>query len=249
MPEMSNLLNNTPLLMEARIHGVFQGQAIMNTLYFMNFMTDKTAWSNNAAAYLQGAANQVKNLWDVHVTPILPEAYDMDEIRMQTYGQFQSDLAFWQPVLAQSVVREFTGVGGQVVGDSKGPAPAVTFRVDVNPVSLQYFGLVPRRGYLAIGPTPEAHIGADGRLSSASNWFGSVKGLYDNAAALLLQPMNLSALNGNSSFSGNWIPVRVKRSKLTIGGVTVLAFNGWSPNVSVSYNDVVTFRRSRLPEA
>lgn len=217
---------NTNAFYEVKLQGRYEGQDIVNILFYRLGFDIIPGDFNLAGA--DTLANLVKdNVWTPTLKPYMLTGYLLDKIVVTPRD------ADFNPLYQLPYVKEVGEYGG-TAGNSNGPATCLIARCNLNPTNLTQGFFPPKRGYLAIGPLADNVITNTGDIE-AGNYAGWVTAVQKFAQTLtsILPPATFH-------------PIRLRVTR-TLGGLVTL--NGWADIASMSVNHKASFRRSRVGEA
>lgn len=211
------------------LNGTFQGQAIVNVLYY------RTAPGLNIVDFVFGGAglltaNVIQEVWRDGLRHALPTGYTLVDIN--TYV-LEDDF-----VLGISLpFTQTVGETGLVAVEAFAPSACINVRFQLGVILGTAILTSPRRGYIALGPVSEAYVSSDGRVPNSlivdPTWGFNVAG------AALVQNLE--------SFSPPiiWFPIRAKviRNPITGGAL----WTGFADVDGYSIDPVASWRRSRKP--
>lgn len=218
---------------KAVIRGQFEGQEILNILWYRGVQT------LGGALLAPTSGEDVAFQIHAEVGPAWlafhPTTYTWVDTTVYAYDELLQ-LAFSQPHVRAM------NTAGTAPGSVAGPAANITFRMNIAPLPLinvlypkEIVSLGPTRGFLSMGPILEDWVGNDGRVPAAA----LASPLLTNLAEVLDDPLE------NLVPPAFFVPVRA-RSRRIAGLITL---QGFGPVQSVAIRPVVTWRRSRMPEA
>ena len=214
------------------LKGQFQGQSILNILYYRNGV------GVDISGLTVGGTKEVADAVKAIIWPILrgqlPADYNLAQIDSYAYDDTSFDLLYQQPFTLG--VQE----PGLQASSAKynGPAPCAILKFILESHSILVDGpRPPKRGYLAIGPLGDNQVLDDGSLDLAGGaqlaWDGICAVMANNVYTVLPIP-------------AVFYPVRVHMDKVGIGlKLKITSFTDVQAAVMRHYT---SFRRSRMPE-
>jgi hypothetical protein len=210
------------------LNGQCQGQDIKNILYYRNGIgIDLSGLTVGGTVEVADAVKAI--VWPA-MRPIMPTAYELQDITAYVYDESNFNLLYQNPTIV--------GVeqSGTLAGDLNGPATCAIFRFSLEPTSILLNGIKPpKRGYLAIGPMTDSRIDNEGKLTNDVD----VRAQYAITAFALAN--NVETLIPPAVF----FPIRVHQQKV-LGLFKIVSFadiRDCVVRVGTSY------RRSRMPES
>lgn len=211
------------------MHGASYGQDVINILWYRLGVDILPTTLNLSGA--EDLANNIKTeVWDAAKGAMSPD-YILRSIDVYPFnGLF--DLIYSTPFTLD--VNEPGNRAAVAAGGMNGPAPCVIVKLNLEPTTLLSGINPPRRGYLALGPVQDGDVANNGVLTPTA--LGLWQDIADLYAANIEQVLPAPAA---------WFPIRV-RTVRALGVTTVVGFADVQSAVARA---VVSFRRSRLPEA
>lgn len=211
------------------LSGSFQGQSIVNVLYY------RTAPGLNIIDFVLGGAglltaNVIQEVWRDGIRHALPSGYSLLEV--STYV-LEDDFVL-------GIALPFTqtvGEPGLVIVEAFAPAACINVRFQLGAIIGTAVLTAPRRGYVALGPVAQDYVTPDGKVPNSlitdTAWGFNVAG------AAMAQNLE--------SFSPPlvWFPIRAKVIRNPITGGPL--WTGFADVDGFTIDPVASWRRSRKP--
>lgn len=212
------------------LNGTYKGKDNQNTLYY------RTAVDLAGGVFGFGGAAELAEEVHQEVVPAFLDCKPSDYI-LQTIDVYPRNGMFellYQLPYKREVNESGTGI--TVANLTDGPALAVNFRFNLEPVllGLQAF-TAPKRGYIAVGPVASSWIDDTGRLSETL--LTDPQDIMMTLGAALSQ--NLESIDPPAV----WFPIRVAEHYGSASG-GLLGW-GYADVMGCSVDEYVSFRRSR----
>lgn len=214
-------------LYHAALHGTYQGQSIVNNLYYRTGIGfDLDGLSIGGAKEL---ADCIKGqVWN-KMKPCLPVGYTLERIDVYPYHDGTFDLLYQNPWTLNVLEN------GTEPDSTDGPATVCIIKFNLEPTQIFANGIMPpKRGYVAVGPVVSGWIDNDGNLTQTA-FIGAAARFQELATALAA---NLENLLPPVVF----FPIRMKT--LNILGVYKPA--SWADVGGAVLRRRTSFRRSRM---
>jgi hypothetical protein len=208
------------------LNGRYQGQAVVNILYY-RLGVEFIPGPLNFAGAEDLAFQIIQEIWTPTMKGLYPVEYVLENVTVYPYST-TFDLLFQMPYVL--TVNE---AGTQAGLPTNGPAGCAIVRFNLEPTSPLNGFFAPKSGYVALGPVPDANIDNTGHLVPAYQGF-----LQDIGDAMSQDLENLIP-------PAIFYPIRMKSANVA----GVIRFISWADIASASVRSLASFRRSRQPEA
>lgn len=217
---------NTNAFYDVVLQGDYVGTAVINILKY-RLAGDLLPGDLNLAGAdtLAGAVKDV--VWPA-MRGLMSSNYTLQGVKVIARN------AQFSPIYQSPFVLPVNEAGTEAAGTYNGPMPCVILAANIEPTSVLNDFHPPRRGYIAIGPVSDQNCLNDGRLGAGA--IAAYQALGNTLGT------NLVTILPPAVF---W-PIRTSEVK-ALGGLVTL--RGWADVTGFTARPVVSFRRSRKPEA